>query len=108
MGWNKMVPYDEKGNMMSYAVEGDSPQNYYRAKGGWKPAEKFSAKLTYRGCYRGRSATVFTFEDEKGHSYPMFLSGFDMVVRLMVKGVVAGVFVPVKRGSNYGLELVTQ
>lgn len=102
MAWNKMVPFDKDGNMMTYA-EGSS--GFYAAKE-WRPAEKFSAKLTYRGCYRGRSAAVFTFVDENGHSYPFFMSGFDEIVKHMVNGVVSGIFQPVKRGSNYGIEKV--
>lgn len=73
----------------------------------WRPNEPFETTLKLVGQSRGRSSALFKWEDVKtGTQYPMFMSSLgDLVQNSMINfGQVAGKWVAVKKGSNYGIE----
>lgn len=107
----KEVPFEE-----SWRYEGDvkvsqgwhmtSYPSGYRSTD-WRPNEPFEATLKLVGQSRGRSSALFEWEDVKtGTRYPMFLSSLgDLVRNSMINfGQVAGKWVAVKKGANYGIE----
>lgn len=75
----------------------------------WRPNESFVDTLTMERLERGRSAARFWFIGSDGTHYPFFGQGLvDMLKRVeLVKGSVYGRFIAVKRGANYGIELVS-
>ena len=117
------VPFDKNGSLVTYAGQlsleeeeeclrdGILHKNQESWYGGetWKPNFTFETTLHYTGFGRGRSSAGFTFEDEEGHSYWMFMTDMDD----MIKGGVAplcvkGTFGFAKRGQNYGIKLLEE
>ena len=75
----------------------------------WRPNEPFAATLRLDRLERGRSAARFWFIDEmSGVHYPFFGQGLtEMLSKVTLeKGVVTGTWIAVKRGANYGIELL--
>lgn len=103
MAWDKKVPFDKDGNLMHFAGREGS----YNGAAEWRDAEEFFSVLYYHGYSRGRSAANMQFKDQAGHEYTMFFSDFDKVVKFLDTGALVGTFVPVKRGMNYGVKMVT-
>ena len=89
----------ERTRLMEYAEYGTID---------WRPNEPFTATLRLDRLERGRSAARFWFIDEEGTEYPFFGQGLvEMLSRVMLDhGVVTGTWIAVKRGANYGLELL--
>lgn len=105
------VPFDSKGNLMHYAHD----EYYYEDEvwtghdPDWRDNEPFIAQMTLVDMHRGRSAAYFTWEDEQGHIYPMFMS--DLVDLLKKNAVAEGKtltstqWIVKKKGMNYGIGL---
>lgn len=75
----------------------------------WRPNDPFTATLRLDRLERGRSAARFWFIDESTNTeYPFFGQGLvEMLSRVdLTKGVVTGTWIAVKRGANYGIELL--
>lgn len=95
-----------RGNLLSYAryqpyADADPDQTE------WRENKPFEATLTYTSFERGQSAARLIFTDEHGNTYPMFLQQFD---EIMLAGgfdgkKIHGMWVGVKRGENYGIQL---
>jgi hypothetical protein len=87
------IPFDAHGNMLSYAGYGVTT---------YKDPYVFTDTLTYTGYGRGRSAAHFYFEDTKGHTYSMFMSDFDDMVKSKKfnGGSITGTFTFVKKRSK--------
>jgi hypothetical protein len=100
-----LYPYDERGNLMHYAV--DRPYGYdYYTPNDWRPGAEFEATLELDHTISGRSAKYFMWHDiNTGLTYPMFAAD---LVDLCKKGIVRrgishSVWVPRKRGANFGI-----
>lgn len=75
----------------------------------WRPNTPFDATLRLVGNSRGRSSSVFTWVDiVTGTEYPMFNSGLvELIQSSEIRyGKLRGTWIAVKRGANYGIELV--
>lgn len=92
-----MVPFDAKGNMLSYELLGSE----------MRVLLPFDAALGITGIERGMSAARFVVNDGEGRTFPVFLVDFlEITQRLtIVDGVFEGRFKAVKRGQNYGIGL---
>lgn len=108
-GGNYPIPFDPiDGGCMHY------PERRYTGIGKfqdpvWRDNHEFDATLEYVGYARGRSAAYFHFKDAAtGHVHPMFMRDFEDVISRCVldKGVVTARWTFVKRGMNYGIQLV--
>lgn len=97
-----LIPF-YKGNLISYAP-------YYphrETEIDWRENTPFEATLTYSHFERGRSAAHLIFEDEHGHTYPMFLQQFDEVMAAggFDGNHIHGEWMGCKRGQNFGIQL---
>lgn len=61
--------------------------------------------LRYEGYYRGRSAAGFTFRNDKGQIFSVFMKDIESFIPKMVNGNISGTFIYCKRGKNYGVTL---
>lgn len=105
--WVQGVPreeWPEVTKLAEYAVSDGSPRY------DWRPNEPFTATLTLDRLERGRSAARFWFVDEAGTRYPVFGQGLvDMLTQVTLDhGTVRGRWIAVKRGANYGIELLEE
>lgn len=102
------IPFDERGNLMHYAMEDwQRPANVTRAHE-WRDREPFLAKLTLTDHRRGHSAAYFIWQDEEGRTYPMFVVDLFHLVRsgaYIQAGVCQAEWIGTKRGANYGIKL---
>jgi hypothetical protein len=93
---NYQIPF-KNGNLQSYPYNPDE----------WRDNYEFEETLEYVTYYRGRSSATIAFKDSQGHTYEMFLTDFDDVMKR--KGFngkfVTGKWTFVKRGQNYGIRL---
>lgn len=94
---NYEIPFDEAGNQLDYPA--------YRTVH-WQANHSFEDTLTYQHYGRGRSAVTFVFTRADGRKVTMFVSDLDDIVRHMVNGKITGQFTFIKRGQNYGCQLV--
>lgn len=76
----------------------------------WVPNEPFTDTLTLDRLERGRSAARFWFIGSDGTHYPFFGQGFVDALKqaTSTNGLIRGTFIAVKRGANYGIELVSE
>lgn len=96
------IPFDEKGNMREYTGYGVTE---------WRENKPFKADLQVIDYERGRSAVRVIMEDTLGGArYPMFISNFlDVVKHDDFKfGGIDATWIGCKKGSNYGLKLVSE
>lgn len=102
--WQGDVPFDGKGNQLSY------PDTWAMKNGGtWRRNAPFQANMKVIEIRRGRSAMQYILEDDVGHQYIMFPK--DMLNLLQQFGIVMGKATPtvwafIKRGSNYGVQAI--
>jgi hypothetical protein len=99
------IPYDAEGNMMHYA---DRTYLGIHVANEWRENIRFWTSMKLLGMNRGRSAAYFTWQDDNGFEYPMFMT--DLVDLLNRSKVFFGETGPqpwkaIKRGRNYGLVL---
>jgi hypothetical protein len=101
------VPFDERGNLMHHASP-HAPHGTLDAAYEWRAPKSFKAALHLRETRRGRSAAYFLWYDHEGHEFPMFISdtAYLMQQTRIVTGTVVGTFIPIRRGSNYGIRYV--
>lgn len=126
------VPFDGKGNMLTYAsVEYPELPSYeyvdcaetspgarlkydktgwyrYVRAGEWRDNYVFHATLSVTGITRGRSAARINLEDEQGRKYEMFLTDVaDLLQRAptIAYGMIEADWTFQKRGSNYGIRV---
>lgn len=104
----KTAPYRPK---REGAVDGRDELLSYAGYGTveWRPNNEFHAELEIVNVSRGRSSVVFNYRDVKtGTIYPLFASSIEDVLRRATvrNGRVSGYWWVVKKGQNYGLELV--
>ena len=100
MAWDRKVPYDKDGNMLSW----ESYDTAYR-----KATKPFAARMTVINFTRGRSAAGFLLEDEDERHYPMFLKDMNNIITgpgVGEHGVIEGTWEIVKRSANYGIALI--
>ncbi|WP_217181628.1 hypothetical protein [Streptomyces sp. AC495_CC817] len=104
--WVEGVPREEWPEVTKLAEYAGLNESRYD----WRPNEPFEATLTLERLERGRSAARFWFVDERGTRYPFFGQGLvDMLSRVILDhGRVRGTWIAVKRGANYGLELLEE
>lgn len=75
----------------------------------WRPNKPFECTLQYEGFSRGRSSAGFAFKDQDGHSYWMFMTDMDDLIRAGARPLeVRGTFEFVKRGQNYGIKFLEE
>lgn len=81
----------------------DCPPSYV-----YRPFKNVELTLTFCKYTRGRSSTVFWWQDDEGHKYPMFVME---AVRLLSKDemrrTITGTWSAEKRGANYGVRLTS-
>src|SRR5687768_9777589 len=97
------VPFNkETGSIPSYANTHFGSEKIYT----WKDPEPFPATLAFEGFSRGRSAAnaVFTRGEAR---FTVFLTDLhDMIMEgRIINGHIDDVFIPCKRGTNYGIKL---
>lgn len=97
---NYQIPFDEAGNQMSY------PESWREIE--WRENSPFIDTLTYKGYSRGRSAANIEFERSDGASVSFFMVDFHHIAPKMAFGCITGLFQFVKRGQNYGCQLVDE
>lgn len=105
--WVKDLPREEWPEVTKLA---EYASEYDESRFEWRPNDPFEATLTLDHLERGRSAARFWFRDEEGTRYPVFGQGLvDMLSRVTLDhGVVRGRWIAVKRGANYGIELLEE
>lgn len=108
MAWDRRSPFDETGGLMHYADERleDKPWNKDRYSGDWRPEIEFEATIEVVRTVRGRSASYLIVKDQNGVEHSMFISELVEALYNFKKGKCKGVWVPKKRGQNFGLKLV--
>ncbi|SPA24561.1 hypothetical protein CBM2637_A150014 [Cupriavidus taiwanensis] len=107
---NYQIPFDKDGNQQTY------PESWYvgkypdhKAAGpDWRDNEPFADTLTYTGYSRGRSAANIEFTRTDGTSVSFFMTDFHDVAPLMELGKLSGKFQFVKRGQNYGCQMIKE
>lgn len=106
------IPFDDEGNLMSYPS-----RKYQRDEDGnqrlWVPNLRdnyeFEATLTYAGFDNGiRSAHRVIWQDEEGHTYPMFISrlGEALETHGMDGNTMTGRWTFMKQGQNFSIRAV--
>jgi len=103
MAWNRKAPFNEKGELLSYAGYGGfrAPSNTH-----WHDADEiFKARMTFIKFSRGRSSALAHFRDEEGRRWPMFLSEAAEVFKCSLDGFINAEWKITKKGSNYSLKL---
>lgn len=105
------VPFDKSGSLLhfTYSQPGETGGRYGDWAAEWRENKPFTCKLTLDSMRSGRSAKYVIWQDDEGHSYPMFIT--DLLTLLQERSVVNGVtydntWIVRKRGKNYGLALV--
>lgn len=98
------VPFGKDGALMHYARPGYGPEVYFGAQE-WRPATPIALRLTLSHTERGRSAAYFVWTDEQGRRWPMFMTDIADLLQegTVVKGVCEALWMPRKRGQNFGL-----
>ena len=96
----------------TYGAPGEQTSTGYGDNGSridWRPNEPFHAILRIDRLERGRSAARFWFVDtDSAIEYPFFGQGLvEMLSKaVMQNGLVEGTWIAVKRGANYGIEML--
>jgi len=113
------APYID-GHLQNYIYD-KYPAEFYqgysidnRIKGEWRENKPFARTLQYQGWTRGRSSVNVIWQDDDGKTYPMFMKDFDAILAggyinmpaIIGPSVVYGDWIVVKRGANYGIQLV--
>lgn len=97
---NYKIPFDEQGNQMDYPA-------IWSTNIDWRDNHEFSDGLVFESSGRGRSSVTFILRRiSDGKKVTMFLKDFTAMIPQMVNGVASGKFTFVKRGQNYGCQMV--
>ncbi len=116
------IPFDDKGNLLSYVYNSmtDDEKEICQREGHvdrdngsrvitFVTNYEFSDTMTFDGFSRGRSSVKAHFTSEAtGKKYEMFISDFEDAIKTgeFREGRIEGKFTFVKKGENYGLALV--
>lgn len=117
------APYGPDGSLQHFPTTSADYSNAVRLETGygwevpprmigpdWRPNLPFTATMRLHETRRGRSAAYFVWHDQDGRSFPMFITDMADLVRagtVVAGGVVAGLWMVAKRGTNYGIRLAT-
>ena len=113
MKWGKTletqwVPFDKDGNQEEYSYSWDDTPTPEEVGKVWRHNEVFADTLKYAGYRHGRAGGHFVFvRVSTRKNVHMFRTDFDDIVPKMVSGMLGGMFTFCKRGSNYGIKLVS-
>lgn len=113
------VPHLEDGSIPYYINDyvRDGVPHYYKIQVGWVPITlsdnhtPFQATIQIEGYSRGRSAANFDVANvETGATYTIFMTDMlDIILSENIyKGLVVGMWRPVKRGANFGIAMVKE
>jgi hypothetical protein len=97
------IPFDQYGSPVPFA--GAIPARDIW----WKDNEPFEATLTFQWFERGRSAAhaIYAKADDPTWQAVMFLSDLGKLIEADVAPLhIRGTFIFVKRGTNYGIQLI--
>lgn len=102
--WKLIVGEDGKVRTYAYSKRDMEFYNlHYEDNFEWED------ELEYSGFGRGTSAAHLYFRSTKTHKeYQMFLTDFNDIVELLVKGKLSGTFTYCKRGMNYGVKFINK
>ena len=112
------VPYLDDGSIPNYVryVKDGTPY-YFKSQVGWVQITlsdnhtPFQATIQIEGYSRGRSAANFDVVNvETGATYTIFMTDMlDIILSENIyKGLVVGMWCPVKRGANFGIAMVKE
>ena len=92
---------------MHYAQPGleDKPWHRGRYSGDWREEAEFEATIEVVRTVRGRSASYLIVKDQNGVEHSMFISELVEALYNFKKGKCRGMWVPKKRGQNFGIRL---
>jgi hypothetical protein len=96
------IPHDQHGSPVPYVIG-------HIDKYVWKDNEEFLAALTFKRFARGRSAAhaVYAKDNDPTWEAVMFITDLtDVIERGLAPLHLCGRFVHVKRGQNYGIQLI--
>lgn len=102
------IPFDQHGNPVPYAIGGPENQSTL-SKFVWKDNKVFRATLTFERFERGFSAAhaIYVKADDPSWQVTMFLSDLKDVIKAGRSPLsLRGDYVFVKRGTNYGIQLI--
>lgn len=96
------IPYTADGHLLDWPG--------YNRNVDWRENKPFEATMTLTGYGRGHSSATFNWEDEQGHRYSMFMKDTEELIMrsTLDKGILKGTWRGVKRGTNYGIQLVRE
>lgn len=105
------APFDASGNLLHYPITRyrfDRDTGERTSEGPeWREVVPFAKTLKYKTYARGYSAAYFIWEDADGHTYPMFLTDLDTLLKHgYTSSAIMGLWIVCKRGQNYGIRLV--
>lgn len=100
---NYKIPFNN-GKMMGYADAWDEKQVGFE----WRDNYTFIETMEIDTYGRGRSSVTIYLRDENNNRYEMFISDFveAMQTVFVSDGKFTGEFTFVKKGKNYGVQLV--
>lgn len=116
------IPFKSNGNLLGYSElkypnvlpppllrpDGSLEYQSWDSPNYWKDNYTFSDILVYKGISCGRSAVNPYFISElTGANYHTFASEFDAMMPYIIKGRLSADFTFSKRGSNYGLVMIS-
>ena len=105
MAWDRRSPFDEHGGLMHWANP-RAETKYQGLAHEWREETEFTATIEVVDTVRGRSAAYLLVQDEKGVEHTMFITDLVAALPHFSKGKCRAVWVPQKRGQNFGLRLV--
>lgn len=104
------IPFDQHGNPVPYCYgRTRGPGAELDSRYVWEDNAEFAATLTFKRFARGRSAAhaIYAKDDDPTWEAVMFLTDFQALVeRGLAPMHLSGRFVHVKRGANYGIQLI--
>lgn len=116
MAWDQKVPFTKQGGLVIYTRNGRCDTvaggSYDRRESVvWIGNHEFEATLKYKSFTRGRSAARFVWiNTTTGAHYEMFMASMSSMIlagATIKDGCVTGHWTFEKRGTNYGIKMVT-
>lgn len=104
MAWDRRSPFNEHGGLMHWANPRATTK--YDAAHEWRDEVHFEATLEVLQTVRGQSAAYLIVKDQDGIEHTMFITDLVDALPHFKKGKCKGLWVPQKRGQNFGFKLV--